>query len=209
MVRWSQRHSTCRHFAVSAEQTQWMPDRREMLELLCWGPVIMTGTLARLLSRQSAPEHEAGTPKIMFLGQFEYRLDDKNRRTLPAKLREQDGEKRQWPGFYLTRGLDSCLFMYTPDHWEEVVSYTNKSFTKAKARQFQRLFFASVSYCACDKQGRICLPAKLKAYAGIDRYLMLVVVYDRLDLWNPYRWREYEARCENGCAVIVAALVSP
>ncbi|MGZ4461691.1 MAG: division/cell wall cluster transcriptional repressor MraZ, partial [Gaiellaceae bacterium] len=44
----------------------------------------------------------------MLLGEYEHTLDDKNRLTLPAKLRELFAG-----GIVLTRGIDGCLNAYT------------------------------------------------------------------------------------------------
>ena len=43
----------------------------------------------------------------MLLGEHEHSLDDKNRLTLPAKLREQLGDQ-----VVITRGMDGCLYVY-------------------------------------------------------------------------------------------------
>ena len=44
----------------------------------------------------------------MLLGEHDHTLDDKNRLTLPAKLREQLGDE-----VVITRGLDGCLSIYS------------------------------------------------------------------------------------------------
>ena len=49
----------------------------------------------------------------MLLGEHEHTLDDKNRLTLPAKLREQLGEE-----LVVTRGLDGCLAVYSREGFE-------------------------------------------------------------------------------------------
>ena len=50
----------------------------------------------------------------MFYGEYEHSLDNKGRVIIPAKFREifkeQYAEK-----FYLTRGLDTCLFVFTEE----------------------------------------------------------------------------------------------
>ena len=49
----------------------------------------------------------------MLLGEYEHTIDDKNRLTLPAKFRRAfEG------GIVVTRGLDGCLWAWTPDGWE-------------------------------------------------------------------------------------------
>ena len=45
----------------------------------------------------------------MLLGEYDHTLDDKNRLTLPARFRHRFGD-----GIVVTRGMDGCLFAYTP-----------------------------------------------------------------------------------------------
>jgi len=51
----------------------------------------------------------------MLLGEHDHALDDKNRLTLPAKLREQLGD-----AVFVTRGLDGCLYAYAPEEFERL-----------------------------------------------------------------------------------------
>ena len=51
----------------------------------------------------------------MLLGEYEHTIDDKNRLTLPAKFREAFSD-----GCVVTRGLDGCLWAWTPEGWEWV-----------------------------------------------------------------------------------------
>ena len=53
----------------------------------------------------------------MLLGEFEQRLDDKNRVTLPARLRSAFET-----GAVCARGLDGCVVVYPRDSWEAYVS---------------------------------------------------------------------------------------
>ena len=39
---------------------------------------------------------------------------------IPRKLRDRLDEEREGVGFYITRGLENCLAMYTPGYWERV-----------------------------------------------------------------------------------------
>jgi MraZ protein len=52
----------------------------------------------------------------MLLGEHEHTLDDKNRLTLPARFRQAFAE-----GIVVTRGMDGCLFAYTPQDWDSLV----------------------------------------------------------------------------------------
>ena len=48
----------------------------------------------------------------MFIGEYEHSVDAKGRVIMPAKLREDIGEK-----FIVTKGLDGCLFAYSFNEW--------------------------------------------------------------------------------------------
>ena len=52
---------------------------------------------------------DTGTRPAMLLGEHDHTLDDKNRLTLPARFRHRFGD-----GIVVTRGMDGCLFAYTP-----------------------------------------------------------------------------------------------
>src|SRR5207249_2229914 len=51
----------------------------------------------------------------MLLGEHEHALDDKNRLTLPARLRDQLGDR-----VVVTRGLDGCLYVYAAAEWAKL-----------------------------------------------------------------------------------------
>ena len=59
-----------------------------------------------------------------------------------------------------------------------------------KQRKFMRFFFAGAATCEVDKQGRILLPANLREYAGIDKEVVSVGVYSRVEIWSKDRYLE-------------------
>lgn len=46
--------------------------------------------------------------KHLLIGEYEHSIDTKGRLIMPAKLKEDIGEK-----FVITQGLDGCLFAYS------------------------------------------------------------------------------------------------
>ena len=42
-----------------------------------------------------------------------------------------------------------------------------------------------------DKQGRITLPAPLRAYAGLDRDLAVIGAGSRVEIWDATAWENY------------------
>jgi MraZ protein len=123
----------------------------------------------------------------MLLGEHEHSLDDKNRLTLPARLREQLGDR-----VVVTAGLDGCLFAYAHDDWERQVARIRELDPLSReARMMQRYFFAQAVTAELDRQGRMVLPASLLQTAGIQREVTVAGVYDHLEIWDRARWREH------------------
>lgn len=115
----------------------------------------------------------------MLIGEYRHNIDDKGRITIPSKFREEIGMK-----FVVTRGLDECLFVYSMDNWNKIVSKLQTlPFTKKDARTFMRFFLSGATVCEFDKQGRINLTNSLILYAGIQKECTIIGVNDRLEIW--------------------------
>ena len=127
----------------------------------------------------------------MFYGEFEHSIDRKGRLILPAKFREV--AKNQFvEKFFLTRGLDKCLFMFSEEEWSlQENKFKNLSFTKQQSRIFNRLLFSGAVEVSFDKQGRILLPQYLKDFADIKKDVMIVGVSNRIEIWAKNLWQDF------------------
>ena len=130
----------------------------------------------------------------MFTGKYLHTIDDNNRLAIPSSIRKCVDEKKEGKGFFITPGLDKCLALYSPLHFEETSEkLTEPMFTNRKARNFQRLFFSmSSSVVTCDKQGRIIIPQLHKDYAGLKKEVIIIGVMDRVEIWDLQHWKEFE-----------------
>jgi len=133
---------------------------------------------------------EKGT--TMFAGLYHHSLDEKARLTIPAKLLKAVKPEEQGMGFWITRGMEGCLFMYTPSRWHELVEKMPEGIETANGRKFQRLFFSRAELCYCDKQGRILIPEQLRNLVGIEKNCVILGVQDRIEIWPEQRWIEFE-----------------
>ena len=124
-----------------------------------------------------------------FKGEARHSLDAKGRVIMPKKLREDIGEQ----SVILTKGIDRCLFLFTPEQYEQVeTSLQDALVPDPKARAIQRSFYAGVTESELDAQGRITIPPVLRAYAALDRDVVFVRVSRRVEVWSEERWREYQ-----------------
>ena len=127
----------------------------------------------------------------MFYGEHEHSIDRKGRLIIPSKFREVFKENYV-EQFYITRGLDQCLFVFTEDEWKkQEARFKSVPFTSAQARQFNRLYFSGACEVACDRQGRILVPDYLKEYAKIKRDVVIVGVSNRMEIWSKENWTAF------------------
>lgn len=123
----------------------------------------------------------------MLLGEYNNKLDDKGRVSVPAKFRDDLGHS-----FIVTKGLDNCLFAYSKEEWATFeAKLKSLPLTNLNARNFIRFFFAGATECETDKQGRINIPQNLREYAGLSKEVFIVGVSTRVEIWDKDKWLEY------------------
>jgi MraZ protein len=140
----------------------------------------------------------------MLLGEHEHSLDEKNRLTLPAKLRAAFEE-----GVVVTRGLDGCLFAYPRGAWEQMSDRLRSLDPLAEgSRVLQRHFFAGAAAGDLDKQGRMVLPSGLIDHAGLGREVTVAGVYDHLEIWDRAKWRQQMHEVEGSAEDVAERLAN-
>ena len=129
----------------------------------------------------------------MFLGTYEYRIDDKGRTSLPPRFRD---DLRQ--GMVMTQGLDKCISVYPVAEWEKISDkMAAQSATRSKARRISRFTFATAFMADVDAQGRVAIPAPLRRYAAIGDVAVLAGVNNYFEIWSKENWEAESGLMEN------------
>ena len=134
-------------------------------------------------------------------GTYEHSIDAKGRLFIPAKLREELGVT-----FYLAMGVDECLAIYPQETWNRFTEkFASLPMSQSAA---MRPLFANASKCELDSQGRIVIPQKLRKYAGLEKYAVIIGVNDRAEIWSAETWnaREEEEMTPEKMKACLAAL---
>jgi MraZ protein len=141
----------------------------------------------------------------MLLGEYEHTLDDKNRLTLPAKVRQALGG-----GVVVTRGMDGCLFVFTRKGWDEFVGARLEGLNpfSREARQMSRFMFAGATETEVDKQGRIMLPPALIEHAVLGRDVVVAGVRDHVEIWDRAAWRKQLKEVEGSVELVAERLAA-
>ena len=119
----------------------------------------------------------------MLIGEYEHNLDSKGRVAVPTKFKKDLGEC-----FYVTKGLDGCLFALSEDEWS-LLEEKIKNMPISKVRVLQRFFFSGAAKVELDKQGRILIPGNLRKYANLEKNVTFIGVSSRAEIWDSEAWK--------------------
>lgn len=127
---------------------------------------------------------------MAFRGTFDYSLDQKNRLTVPAKFRAALAE-----GVVLATGTDGCVEVWRPADFDERLDAALKTANplSKESRKIRQWFFANSHEAELDSAGRVAMPAKLLAHAGLDKEVVVTGIGDHLQIWDRQRWDAYNA----------------
>lgn len=128
----------------------------------------------------------------MLLGEYQHSVDEKGRMAIPAKFR-----KILAGGVVVTKGQDTCLYLYPMNEWEKLAEKISKlPINQADSRAFTRFVLAGASHAEIDSQGRILIPDYLRSYAGIQGRAVVVGLHNRAEIWEEEKWQKYRAGVE-------------
>lgn len=126
-----------------------------------------------------------------FLGEYESTLDAKGRFLLPAGFKKQlpeEGDCR----FVLNRGFEKCLTLYPMKNWEPVFAELSKlNDFDPKVREFRRFFLNGATVLELDSAGRLLLPSNLKAHAELEKDIVLVAAFNKIEIWDKNKYQQF------------------
>lgn len=124
----------------------------------------------------------------LLYGEYRVTLDEKGRILFPAKLRSALTEN----SLFITKSLDNCLWLYTPERWNELQAglMENTSSFSARNRQLLRRLLAPAQEVEFDKAGRLSIPQILREYASLSKDCVIAGVGRNIELWDAEAYRK-------------------
>ncbi len=124
-----------------------------------------------------------------FTGKYYYNVDPKGRVMIPAAFREILASAPS-PKLYVTvAAVDSCIQVYPHEEWIELLGRVRSLPRNDKSvKRFMREVIGSAVEAACDRQGRIQLPASLRQDLGITGDIVIVGQLERIEVWDRQAW---------------------
>lgn len=129
--------------------------------------------------------------QVLFVGTHERQVDDKGRLALPASFRTHLGEH-----CYLVFGDDQCINVVPAATFEAMAEQLMARVERGEiSLQRQRAVSSSATLVTVDRQGRVNLDDKLRAYAGLNTDAKVVVTgnFKVIEIWSTERFAQVNA----------------
>lgn len=128
----------------------------------------------------------------MLIGEYNHSIDAKKRLSIPSKLRKELGKSS-----VITKGLDNSLHIYPLKAWTALAEkLSHLPVGQSGTRSFVRLMLGGASEVENDQLGRILVPDYLKEYAGLKKAVVVIGMYDHLEIWDKDQWNKYRVQAE-------------
>jgi len=138
----------------------------------------------------------------MFIGEYTHTIDSKKRLAVPSKFRRDLGKRA-----VITRGIDQCLVIYSEKEWKEIAQKLGSlPASQKEARSFARMMLSGAMDVKIDNLGRILIPDYLKEYASLKRNVVVIGLFNRIEIWDEKKWSEYKKKTEVSVADIAGKL---
>ena len=143
---------------------------------------------------------------MAFRGHYDHSLDAKNRLSIPAKFRAAFSG-----GLVLARESEPCIAVWTPETHEAIIerALAGRNPLSPEFREIQRFFQGNSFEVELDSAGRVTLPGRLLARAGIEKEVVVIGAGDHLEVWDRERWSEKEDALDSKIEGVIESLGDP
>jgi MraZ protein len=129
-------------------------------------------------------------------GEVSLTLDARSRITIPRTYLADLAA-----GIAVTRGVDQCIMIFPLPEWQNLTARINRlPLLNPLAREFCRLIFSGTSLAELAPSGYLVIPPDLRAYAGLEKDVILVGLGTHLEIWSSRLWSEQRHELESKIA---------
>ena len=129
----------------------------------------------------------------MFAGEYSCRLDEKGRFPVPQVLREEleQGNPDKSKAVVFLKGQEKCLWIYEDSKWKTILEGIKESLDEDQSRLFMHFIVSEAMESELDRVGRILIPKKLREHADIEGEVIVLGLYERIEIWALHDWKIY------------------
>jgi MraZ protein len=105
------------------------------------------------------------------------------------------------------KSLDPSLWLYPAQIWEAKLAATREHLDDGQSRLLMHYIVAELILAELDSQGRFTISHMFRTYAAITIEVVLIGLYDRIELWSPTRWEAYLADLEERHEMVLGKIL--
>lgn len=118
-----------------------------------------------------------------FSGEFNVSIDLKGRVSIPASFRDELRKDYAGDSLVVTRHKNG-LVAYPGSRWEKICSNVFAMPPGPMREANLRNRIAPARECPFNPQGRIQLPQSLREYAGLDKDVVVIGMFEKIEIWS-------------------------
>ncbi len=127
----------------------------------------------------------------MFRGLSSLSIDSKGRIAVPSRYRERLLDMAQGCLVLTLSPLDRSLWLYPLPEWQLIeAKLADLSDFDTQSRRTKQMMRGYATDCQLDSQGRILLTQELRAYAGLEKDVVLLGQGNKFELWDSAVWTD-------------------
>lgn len=131
-----------------------------------------------------------------FQGEYINSIDPKGRASIPAKFREVLSSAYGDERLVVTKNMEGGLTAYPLSSWNDIVERVQKSAPSQEKNAVIRLMIAPAAECTFDKQGRIQVPHALRTHAALEKEVVVVGLFEKVEIYSQLRYAEVTRKSE-------------
>lgn len=120
---------------------------------------------------------------MRFSGEYNVSIDLKGRVSVPAPFRDELRDAYQSDGLVVTR-YKNGLVAYPQSRWDDICAKVFAMAPGPKREANLRTRIAPAKYCTFNAQGRIQVPQSLREHAGLDKDVVIIGMFEKIEIWS-------------------------
>lgn len=120
---------------------------------------------------------------MKFSGQYNVSIDLKGRVSIPASFRDELRQAYDADGLVVTR-YKNGLVAYPPSRWEEICAKVFAMPAGPVREANLRNRIAPAKECTFNAQGRVQIPQSLREHAGLDKDIVVIGMFEKIEIWS-------------------------
>ena len=132
---------------------------------------------------------------MKFSGEYNVSIDLKGRISVPASFREELRDTYASDGLFVTK-YKNGLVAYPPKRWDEICGKVFAMEPGPLREANLRNRIAPAKECTFNAQGRIQIPQSLREHAGLDKDVVVIGMFEKIEIWSQQAHAQIAAASE-------------